>query len=348
MTARIDQPAQEGELPVSARRSGEATPLADVGLIGLGNVGMHYADHLLNASDRLVIYDRDHAKMQLLESKGARAASSSKGVASRCNTIVLALPSPQVVRTEMLAPDGILAGANEESLILDMSTIDPDTAKELYEAAAEAGVNYLETPMSGGSPGGASTAGAKAATVSFMVGGDREAFERARPVLDVLGSRAFFLGPIGSGSTVKLISNLIAGLNMVAVGEGFVLGAAAGFSHETLLEVFSATDAKSYTMLHEFAPRICAKDYEGGFPVDLMHKDHRLAGDLAKKLGVPLLFNQLATELLQIARARGYGRMSHAVIVELLASLAGVELFDKQVDRRRVASAPETGRSTMR
>jgi 3-hydroxyisobutyrate dehydrogenase-like beta-hydroxyacid dehydrogenase len=231
----------------------------------------------------------------------------------------------------MFGDDGVLAAGRDGTLIIDVSTIDPGTSASLYERAKTVGYQYLEAPMSGGEPGGAGQRGAEAATVTFMVGGDQDAFERARPILDVLGSHVFYLGPAGAGSTLKLISNLIAGLNMAVMAEGFVLGAAAGISHDKLLEVFRHTDAKSYTMYEEFAPRLCANRYDDGFPIDLMHKDHRLAAELGQKHGVPLLFNQLALEVYQICRARGYGRKSHAAVVEALAELANVRLFNKDL-----------------
>jgi 3-hydroxyisobutyrate dehydrogenase-like beta-hydroxyacid dehydrogenase len=243
--------------------------------------------------------------------------------------MLLALPSPQAVQAEMSGPSGILAAKRDRCLIVDVSTIDPDTSVRLFSEAKLRGYDYLEAPMSGGEPGGAGQAGAQAGSVTFMVGGDKTSFERAKPVFEVLGRHAIYLGPVGTGNTVKLISNLIAGLNMAVMAEGIVLGAAAGISHETLLNVFRHTDAKSYTMLEEFAPHLCANDYQGGFAVDLMHKDHRLAGELGRKYGVPLLFNQLALEVYQICRSQGHGRKSHAVVVEILANLAGVRLFNK-------------------
>ena len=301
-----------------------------IGLIGLGNVGMHYAERLLKTKGKLTVFDSDPSKMEKIVAAGGRSSSSSRQLAEACNVIVLALPNPQTVQTEMFEESGVLAAGRRGSLIIDISTIDPETSKHLYTKAKEHGYDYLEAPMSGGEPGGAGQKGAKKGIITFMVGGDEEAFEKAKPVLDVLGAHAILLGPAGTGNAVKLISNLIAGLNMAVMSEGFVLGAAMGISHETLLRVFKHTDAKSYTMFEEFAPHLETNDYEGGFPVDLMHKDHRLAGELGRKYGVPLFFNQLALEVYQICRSQGYGRKSHAVVVESLADLAGVQLFNKE------------------
>jgi 3-hydroxyisobutyrate dehydrogenase-like beta-hydroxyacid dehydrogenase len=310
--------------------------LGNVGLVGLGNVGQHYARHLLRVSDLLSVYDIDPSKASQIVSAGGVAASSSCELAAASDSIVLALPNPLAVEAEMFGEKGIFAAERKNCLVIDISTIDPDTSKRLYSEAKSRGYDYLEAPMSGGEPGGSGVSGAKAGTVTFMAGGDVSSFERAKPVLDVLGSHAIHLGPAGSGNTVKLISNMIAGLNMAVMAEGFVLGAAAGISHDILLEVFSRTDAKSYTMFEEFAPHLSANDYEDGFPIDLMHKDHRLAGELGQKFGVPLLFNQLALEVYQICRAQGYGRKSHAVVIEALAGLANVKLFNK--DKKAGAS----------
>ena len=301
-----------------------------IGVVGLGNVGAHYAERLLMANGSLTVYDSDEDKIQSLVTLGATSTDCSREVATVSDIVLLALPSPLAVESEMFGDDGILAAGRAGCLIIDVSTIDPATSARLYSEAKFRSYDYLEAPMSGGEPGGAGQAGAKAGTVTFMVGGDLTTFDRAKWVFDILGRHAIHLGPAGTGNTVKLISNLIAGLNMAVMAEGFVLGAAAGISHDILLEVFRHTDAKSYTMFEEFAPHLSANDYEGGFPIDLMHKDHRLAAELGQRYGVPLLFNQLALEVYQICRARGYGRKSHAVVVEALADLARVELFNKR------------------
>ncbi|UWQ93708.1 NAD(P)-dependent oxidoreductase (plasmid) [Rhodobacteraceae bacterium M382] len=300
-----------------------------IGLIGLGNVGGFYARNLLKAFGALTVYDRDPAKCTALQSEGTTIAASSADLAAQTDIIVLALPNPQAVQQEIFAENGILAAANTGALVMDISTIDPETATKLYQSCDRAGYQYLECPMSGGEPGGAGHFGAQKGLITFMAGGDQAAFDRAVPVFDALGKHWMLLGPAGTGNAVKLISNLIAGLYMASMAEGFVLGAAMGISHETLLKVFRHTDAQSFTMFEEFAPHLSSNDYEEGFPVELMHKDHRLAGEMARKHNVPLYFNSLAMELYQTAMARGFGRKSHAAIVESMALAANVNLTNK-------------------
>ena len=187
--------------------------LHHVGLIGLGNIGMHYAERLLKASDTLTVHDGDPNRIEVIVEAGARAARSSRELAELSETIVLALPSPQSVEKALLGEGGVLVAERKRLLIVDASTIDPDTSGRLYDAAKSRGHDYLEAPMSGGEPGGAGQSGAKAGTVTFIVGGDRPAFEAApAPVFDALGRHAIHVGPIGTGNLVTLISNLIAGL----------------------------------------------------------------------------------------------------------------------------------------
>ena len=318
-------------------------PLGLIGLIGLGNVGLQYAEHLLKASRSLTVYDRDPGKTVAIVDAGARAARSALEVAQASEAVVLALPDPQAVEAALLGADGVLAARGRRVLVIDASTVDPETSLLMHGQAKSAGHRYVDAPMSGGEPGGAGQAGARAGTVTFMVGGDPASVQRARPVLDVLGSHVIHVGSAGTGTLIKLISNLIAGLNMAVMAEGFVLAAAAGVSHETLLHVFRHTDAKSYTMFEEFAPHLRANDYTGGFPVELMHKDHGLAADLGRKYDVPLPFNRLAMEVYQACRSRGHGRKSHAVVVETLADQAGVQLFNK--GERALCSATRSSAS---
>jgi 3-hydroxyisobutyrate dehydrogenase-like beta-hydroxyacid dehydrogenase len=299
-----------------------------IGQVGLGVIGRLYAGHLKRAFDQLVIFDLDPEAVELAAQQGATPASSAKGLAAQCDRIILSLPSPSAVEAAMVGPDGILEGAAAGTVVLDLSTIDPFTSRRIYAAAREKGVSYLDSPVSGGAPGGAGTDGARAATISFMVGGDKDAFEEMKPYMEVIGKRFFFLGPAGSGSTAKLISNLVAGLHNLIDAEAFVLAAAAGIPPQTLLDVFDGTDAKSFWLTDYFAPRILRKDFEPGFSVDLQYKDHRLAGELAQQLKVPLLFNQLAVQVYQMMRSQGLGSKDLVEAVNFLGGLSGADIYN--------------------
>ena len=298
------------------------------GLVGLGVIGQLYAGHLVRARGALIAYDLVPGHLEAAVGLGATAAASAKAVGEECDIVVLALPNPSAVLAAMLGEDGVLAGARPGSMVIDASTIDPDTSRRVYAAARDRGVDYLDAPGSGGAPGGAGMDGARAATISFMVGGDPDAFERAKPTLAILGERWYYLGPSGTGSTVKLISNLIAGLHNLIASEAFVLGAAAGIEPETLLEVFDGTDAKSFWLTDYFAPRVRRRDFKPGFSVDLQYKDHRLASDLGRALGVPLLFNDLAVGVYQAMRAGGLGDYDLVESVRFLGGLAGTDIYD--------------------
>src|SRR5262245_47573233 len=297
-----------------------------LGQIGLGTLGRIFAGHLLKSNGRLVVYDRNQDCMDRAAKLGATPAASPRDVAEQSTIVVFALPSPDVVKNVMLGDDGILAGAAAGTLILDLSTGDPWTCNAMYRASQERGVHYLEAPVSGGEPKGAGTEGARAANITFMVGGDEEVFERAKPILGILGKHWFHLGPAGNGSVVKLISNLISGLNNLVAAEGFALGVAAGIPWEKMLEVFYHTDAKSYQMTDYMEPRLRRGDFEPGFSVDLMYKDHRLAGELAQRLQVPVLFNQLALQVYQMLRAHGKGSRDFADAINLMAGWANLDI----------------------
>ncbi|HEU0237047.1 MAG TPA: NAD(P)-dependent oxidoreductase [Candidatus Limnocylindrales bacterium] len=301
---------------------------AATGLIGLGVIGQLYARHLIRARGTLAVHDVLPERVSAAVGLGAVAPGSARAVAETSDVVVVALPNPAAVEAAFRGPDGLLAGLRPGSLIIDVSTVDPDTSRSMYAAARERDADYLDAPVSGGAPGGAGTDGARAATISFMVGGDRDAFERAQPTMAVLGKRWFYLGPAGSGSTVKLISNLVAGLHNLVASEAFVLGAAAGFAPDTLLEVFDGTDAKSFWLTDYFAPRIRRRDFEPGFSVDLQYKDHRLASDLGRRLGVPLFLNDLAVALYQAMRANGLGGRDLVESVRFLGGLAGADIYE--------------------
>jgi 3-hydroxyisobutyrate dehydrogenase-like beta-hydroxyacid dehydrogenase len=289
----------------------DATEMSDspsVGLLGLGALGEIFCGHLARAFPGLRVFDLDHAKVaRAAAHDGAVATASAGELAAGCDVVVVSLPNPAAVTAALTGDDSLLGGARRDAVVLDTSTVSPQVSRAMHAAAAERGVDYLDAPVSGGEPFQTGVDGARAATMTFMVGGDAGAFERARPVMEVLGSFSFLLGPPGSGSTVKLISNLCAGIHALVAAEAFTLGAACGFSPERLLEVFAHTDAKSFFMTDYVAPRVARGDVAPGFTVELQLKDHRLAAELGHEQRVPLPFNALAIDAWQRMRAQGRG-----------------------------------------
>jgi 3-hydroxyisobutyrate dehydrogenase-like beta-hydroxyacid dehydrogenase len=185
--------------------------------------------------------------------------------------------------------------------------VSPDASRELHQLALVSGVSYLDAPVSGGEPMGTGVDGARKATMTFMIGGEADAIERAEPVLSVLGSHWFHLGPAGKGTEVKLISNLCSGVHALVAAEAFALGEACGFGAERLVEVFQHTDAKSFFMTDYLVPRLVREDVEPGFTIELQLKDHRLAADLGHEKQVPLPMNALAIAVWERLRAAGRG-----------------------------------------
>lgn len=298
-----------------------------VGLLGLGSIGEHYCLHLLRAYPGLLVVDQDDEKVQGAVDAGASACDGPGSLGAACDFVVVSLPGPSAVTAALAGPDGLLRTARPGTIVIDTSTVSPQTNREMYGLATQNGVGYLDAPVSGGEPMQAGVNGAKAGTLTFMVGGDEEIFEQARPVLEVLGKHFFLLGPVGSGSTVKLISNLCSGIQLLIAAEAFALGAACGFPVELLIEVFQRTDARSYIMTDYLVPRVLRGDVEPGFTVDLQVKDHLLAEELGHERRVPLPFNALAIQTWERLRAQGRGQRDITDSTFFIGEQAGQELI---------------------
>jgi 3-hydroxyisobutyrate dehydrogenase-like beta-hydroxyacid dehydrogenase len=303
-----------------------------LGLIGLGTLGSFFAGHLLGAFGELVAFDLSATRVEAAVEKGVQAAASCRDVGERADVLVLSLPNPAAVEAALTDEYGALQGLRPGSLIVDVSTIDPPTARKMHAAARERGVGYLDTPVSGAAPGQAGMYGAEAGTLTFLVGGEEDDFHRARPVLEALGQDFFYLGPAGAGTTVKLISNLCSGLYQLIAAEAYTLGAAVGIPPDRLLEAFKKTDAKCYIMTDYVIPRLLRGEDEPGFSIELQLKDHRLAAELGRTAGVPLFFNSLASQLYQLFISQGLGGKDITAAVPALAGLSGVDVLSPPSD----------------
>ena len=239
-----------------------------------------------------------------------RVASAAE-VAAEADVIVLSLPSPAAVDAAMA---GVLETARVGTVVVDTSTVDPETNRRWHAAARAQGVGYLDAPLSGGEPMEGGTDGARAASVTFMVGGDAGDLARAEPVMRLLGSHVFHLGASGTGSEVKLISNMCSGAYVLVVAEAFAAGTALGISPERLVEVFRHTDAKCYFMTDYLLPRLLAERFDDGFAVRLQLKDHRLFADMAERLGIATPVNDLARATYEAAMPEDANREITTVV----------------------------------
>jgi 3-hydroxyisobutyrate dehydrogenase-like beta-hydroxyacid dehydrogenase len=252
-----------------------------VGLIGLGLMGMPMGRNLLKAGFPLVVWNRSKAKADELVREGAKIADNPQGVAAQADIMITIVSDPPAVEKVLWGADGALSGLRRGSVLIDSSTISPDLARRAAAACNERGVDFLDAPVTGG------TWGAEKGELIFMVGGKAEVLERVKPVLEAVGKRFFLLGPNGAGQTVKLAMNLILALQVETLAEALALVTAAGVPGERLVEVMQSSMARS-GVLDVKAPLILKNEFPASFPLRLMHKDVRLALELAKEKGVPL------------------------------------------------------------
>lgn len=271
-----------------------------VGFIGLGTMGREMVLNLLAAGHAVRVYDTRPEAINELASHGAVAASSPAHAASGAAIAITMLPDTPQVEEVVCGPEGLLASPPEGRLVVDMSTISPVAVRRMHAGLAAANIAFLDAPVSGG------PVGAKAATLSIMVGGDAEAFARARPVLAAMGTTITHVGAPGAGQTVKLCNQLVCGINIQAVCEAIALGRASGVDLPQLRDVLLGGSAASW-MLEKLGPAMIDGDDKAGFRIDLMLKDLHLVQEHANALSVPLPGTALVTSQYIDARAHGEG-----------------------------------------
>ena len=252
-----------------------------VGLIGLGLMGKPMGRNLLKAGFALVVWNRTTGKAEDLVRQGAKLAANPREVAAQVDVLLTIVSDPPALEEVLWGANGALEGLRRNCVFIDSSTVSPGLARRVAEACADRGVDFLDAPVTGG------TWGAEKGELVFMVGGKAEVLEGAKPVLAAMGQRFFLLGPNGAGQTVKLAMNLILALQVEALAEAVALVTAAGVPGERLIEVMQSSMARA-AVLDAKAPLILKNEFPPSFPLRLMHKDIRLALELARKEGVAL------------------------------------------------------------
>jgi 3-hydroxyisobutyrate dehydrogenase-like beta-hydroxyacid dehydrogenase len=286
-----------------------------VGVVGTGIMGAPMARNLLRAGHAVTVLNRTPARMAPLLAVGAVAARTVAELAAEVDAVVTSLPDGPDVERVLAGPDGVLAGARPGLLVVDTSTIAPAIARSLAGRADAGGVDVLDAPVSGGERG------AIDGTLSIMVGGRRDAFDRAHPIFAAIGTRATYMGPAGQGQMTKLVNQVVGAATLAAVAEGIVLAERAGLPPDAAIEAVGGGAAASW-MWSNLGPRMQRRDFAPGFMVRLQQKDLRLALAAAAEVGAPLPLTALVHQLLGAVEAHEGGTLGTQAIVTALEALA--------------------------
>jgi 2-hydroxy-3-oxopropionate reductase len=289
--------------------------MTTIGFIGLGIMGGPMAANLLAAGHTVLGHDTQQAAAERLVTAGGKYVDSV-AAATAADVVITMLPDSPQVEEVVLGPGGVLEHAEPGLLLIDMSTIRPDTSVAVGAAAAARGVRALDAPVSGGEKG------AIDGVLSIMVGGDAEAFEAARPVFEVLGKTIVHVGPSGAGQTVKAANQLVVGGIYALVAEAIVLLESSGVDAGRGLDVLAGGLAGS-RILELKRKSMVAREFAPGFRIDLHHKDMGIALAAAREAGVALPMTGLTAQLIAAARAQGHGSLDHSALLKVLENVSG-------------------------
>jgi 3-hydroxyisobutyrate dehydrogenase len=290
-----------------------------IGVIGLGNMGKPIALNFLQKGYDLSVYDIRPEPMAELAKKGAYPAKSSRVVAENSDIIITSLPAPSNVEQAILGEDGVLEGAKQGSVIIETSTIDPLTIKKIATEAKKREVYVLDAPVSGG------VQAAEKGTLTIMVGGDKEVFERCKPILTVIGKEIFYLGKVGMGKVYKIATNISAAINTAGACEAIIWAVALGADFKTLYEIMKKSAADSW-VLQTAIKRLVKGDFKPSFALRLMHKDLGLALRTASERNIPTYLTSLTYNLFTAAKALGFEDEDNVAVVKVLEKLSGLTL----------------------
>ncbi|MFD3513734.1 2-hydroxy-3-oxopropionate reductase [Streptomyces sp. NPDC058657] len=293
--------------------------LPKIGFIGLGIMGSPMSENLLKAGYDVTGFTLEQAKIDRLVAAGGKGAGSIAEAVKDADVIVTMVPASPQVEAIAYGEDGILENAKRGALLIDMSSITPQTSIDLAKAAAEKGLRVLDAPVSGGE------AGAIEAVLSIMVGGEQADFDSAKPVLEALGKTIVLCGPHGSGQTVKAANQLIVAVNIQACAEAVVFLEKSGVDLAAALDVLNGGLAGS-TVLTRKKDNFLKRDFAPGFRIDLHHKDMGIVTDAARNVGAALPVGAVVAQLVASLRAQGDGGLDHSALLRAVERLSGQQV----------------------
>jgi len=291
-----------------------------LGFIGIGNMGLPMALRLIEAGYGVTAFDIREDAIRPVAARGARVANSPADVASEVGTVLVSLPTPDVVQEVALGPDGIVNGSTVKTYV-DLSTTGPTAAELVASELGAKGISALDAPVSGG------VSGAEKGTLTVMISGATSVFDRLKPVLEVIGKNVIHVGQRpGLGQMMKLVNNLLNATALAASSEAFVLGVKAGLDPEIMLRVINQSTGRNSATEDKFPRSILTRTFDWGFKTDLMYKDVKLCLDHAEILGVPMWVGNAVRQLWAYAVSQGGGNRDFTTIIKYIESWADVEV----------------------
>jgi 3-hydroxyisobutyrate dehydrogenase len=269
-----------------------------IGFVGLGMMGLPMARNLIDDGYEVTVFDLDKATIEKAEVFGATPKESGAQVAEVSSIIITMVPDSPHVEAAIAGASGIIKGISRGSILIDMSTISPETGKKMARLLSGKGAGFIDAPVTGG------VMGAETGTLSILVGGDAETVERALPVLNVLGDNVTHMGPVGSGHTAKIANQILGAATLAGIGEAFVLAKKAGLNLQIFFEAVSKGAGQSW-LLDICGPQILSGDFTPGFMVKHMQKDLRLAEETGAQTGTSLPTTNLVAQLYRSIQAEG-------------------------------------------
>ncbi len=290
-----------------------------IGFIGVGIMGKPMAKNLIDAGYELIVYDVNEDAVNEMVNYGAAKGSSPKNIAENSEVIITMLPNSPHVKEVVLGENGVIEGAKEGQVLIDMSSIAPLVSQEVARELAKKGVEMLDAPVSGGQEG------AEAGTVAFMVGGKKEVFEENKEILEVMGGSVTLVGDIGAGEITKLVNQAIVGINIAAVAEALSLGKKAGVDPENIFNAIRGGLAGS-RCLEDKAPRMLKGEYDPGFKIKLHVKDLTNVFETSRQLNLYMPLTAQVMEMMQKLMADGYTEVDHAGLGLFYENLNNISL----------------------
>lgn len=294
-----------------------------IGFVGLGTMGSSICRNIMKAGYPVVVSDLNRAAVDQFAKEGAETATDLKELAATVDIVITMLPSSKEVEAVVLSAQGLAEGLKKGSVLIDMTTASPMKTKELGGKLGEKGIDMIDAPVSGGA------VKAKDGTLTIMVGGREEVYEKCRPVLEAAGEKIFYIGPLSSGHSMKLVNNFLTGCNLAATTEAIMTAVKAGISPQVAVDVLQVSSGRNEAVENKF-PNFVLPNKDYNFFFDLIYKDLTLYGELAEAMKVPAFISSVVQQIYRLPISRGEGRKDFLNLVNMYEEWCGVKIREVQ------------------